>query len=179
MHPVMTEAEVAAALRALPAASPPPFDFAELQRRTGSLRARRTARPGWTALPRAAVPVAAALCALLAGAALWSRVRTERATHATHVVHTVGTGQAPLAAPPASWPAPVPQEPQEPAIVRVSTRLAVTDLEDRIAAVDDVLSAEQVDGAAAARLTDLRSTRERLMRSLVQVRYAEYLMAEE
>lgn len=176
MHPVMTEAEVAAALRALSAASPPPFDFAELQRRTGSLRARRTARPGWTALPRAAVPVAAALCALLAGAALWSRVRTERATHATHVVHTVGTGQAPLAAPPASWPA---QVPQEPAIVRVSTRLAVTDLEDRIAAVDDVLSAEQVDGAAAARLTDLRSTRERLMRSLVQVRYAEYLMAEE
>ena len=176
MHPVMTEAEVAAALRALPASSPPPFDFAELQRRTGSLRARRTARPGWTALPRAAVPVAAALCALLAGAALWSRVRTERATHATHVVHAVGTAQAPLAAPPASWPA---QVPQEPAIVRVSTRLAVTDLEDRIAAVDDVLSAEQVDGAAAARLTDLRSTRERLMRSLVQVRYAEYLMAEE
>ena len=60
----------------------------------------------------------------------------------------------------------------------MGTRAAVTELEDRIAQVDDLLSAERVDQAPPARLLALQQARTRLVGALVQVRYAEALADE-
>jgi len=67
--------------------------------------------------------------------------------------------------------------PDEPVVVHVGTRAAVAGLEDRIAQVDDLLSAARVEGAQPARLSALEQQRVRLVNSLVQVRYAETLVA--
>jgi hypothetical protein len=68
--------------------------------------------------------------------------------------------------------------PSEPAIVRVSNRLPVVDLEDRIALVDDMLNAAQVESAQPAHIQSLRRERAQLISSLARVRYAETLAAE-
>ena len=68
--------------------------------------------------------------------------------------------------------------PSEPAVVHVGTRAAVTGLEDRIAQVDDLLSAARLDQAQPARLLALQQARTRLVGALVQVRYAETLADE-
>jgi hypothetical protein len=65
--------------------------------------------------------------------------------------------------------------PAEPALVRVGDRVAVTGLEDRLAEVDDLLSAERVDHARPVRLQVLLQERRRLVSSLAQVRYAQTL----
>jgi hypothetical protein len=67
--------------------------------------------------------------------------------------------------------------PHEPIVVRVGTRAAVTGLEDRIAQLDDTLSAARAEGTQPAKLAPLEQQRERLVSSLVQVRYAEALAA--
>jgi len=65
--------------------------------------------------------------------------------------------------------------PDEPALVRVGDRVAVTGLEDRLAEVDDLLSAEGADQARPVRLQVLQQERRRLVSSLAQVRYAQTL----
>jgi hypothetical protein len=67
--------------------------------------------------------------------------------------------------------------PKEPVVVRVGTRAAAAGLEDRIAQIDDLLSVERVNGSQPARLTSLQQERAQLISSLVQVRYAETLVA--
>ena len=54
-------------------------------------------------------------------------------------------------------------------------RAAVSGLEDRIAQLDDQLSAARLEPAQAGRLYALQQERTRLMGALVQVRYAETL----
>jgi hypothetical protein len=68
--------------------------------------------------------------------------------------------------------------PHEPAVVHVGTRAAVTGLEDRIAEVDDLLTAERIEPAQPARLLALQQERMRLVGTLAQVRYAERLVDE-
>ena len=68
--------------------------------------------------------------------------------------------------------------PSEPGVVRVGTRSAVTGLEDRIAQLDDFLSAARVEGVQPATLADVEEQRALLIKSLVQVRYAETLVSE-
>ena len=68
--------------------------------------------------------------------------------------------------------------PSEPIVIRVGTRAAVAGLEDRIAQLDDILSAARVEGTQPARLAALEEQRTRLVNSLVQVRYAETLVSE-
>jgi hypothetical protein len=68
--------------------------------------------------------------------------------------------------------------PEEPVIVRVGTRAAVTNLEDRIAWVDDTLSSIRATGGEGTRASALQYERNRLMNSLAQVRYAETLAAD-
>jgi hypothetical protein len=68
--------------------------------------------------------------------------------------------------------------PDEPVVVRVGTRAVVAGLEDRIAQLDDILSAERVEGVQPARLVVLQEQRARLVSSLAQVRYAETLAAQ-
>ncbi|HVY82926.1 MAG TPA: hypothetical protein VG994_18205 [Steroidobacteraceae bacterium] len=70
------------------------------------------------------------------------------------------------------------QQPAEPSVVRVGSRLAVANLEDRIAWVDDALSDAQFTHADAAGVRALRQERARLLGSLAQVRYAETLAAQ-
>ena len=65
--------------------------------------------------------------------------------------------------------------PSDPALVRVGARAAVSGLEDRIAQLDDQLSAVRLEPAHAKRLEALQQERTRLMGALVQVRYAETL----
>ena len=67
--------------------------------------------------------------------------------------------------------------PSEPVIVRFGTRVAVTSLEDRIAQVDDLLTAANFGDVQPARLAALQQERGRLVNSLAQVRYAEALAA--
>jgi len=66
------------------------------------------------------------------------------------------------------------RQPDEPAVIRVGPRLAVTNLEDRIAWLDDALTDEQF-GRDAQQVDALRQERARLVNSLAQVRYAETL----
>jgi hypothetical protein len=62
--------------------------------------------------------------------------------------------------------------------VRVGTRAAVAGLEDRIAQVDDLLTAVRLDRAQPGRLAALQQERMRLVGSLAQVRYAEVVATE-
>jgi hypothetical protein len=68
--------------------------------------------------------------------------------------------------------------PGEPAVVRVATRAPVGLLEDRIAWLDDSLSAALQEQAAHGEVLRLRSERARLVDALVRVRYAEQLSAD-
>jgi hypothetical protein len=65
--------------------------------------------------------------------------------------------------------------PRDHAIVRVGTHAAVTSLQDQIAALDDLMSAERVSGAQPSRLEALERQRAQLVSSLAQVQYAEML----
>jgi hypothetical protein len=65
--------------------------------------------------------------------------------------------------------------PQDHAIVRVGAHAAVTSLQDQIAALDDLMSAERVEGAQPVRLDALERQRSQLVNSLAQVQYAEML----
>ncbi|HEV2267908.1 MAG TPA: hypothetical protein VGR92_00485 [Steroidobacteraceae bacterium] len=65
--------------------------------------------------------------------------------------------------------------PHDHAIVRVGTHAAVGGLQDQIAALDDLMSAERVSGAPPGRLDALERQRAQLVSSLAQVQYAELL----
>src|SRR5882762_8742766 len=170
---------IAQRLRALPGEEPQPYGWEEFRR-----RARHRIEPRATGANKRYAAIAAALVVLVAGAAVWSRLTRSDASSHTHEsqlahvraatvegdVHSSDTrvevGQRWLAS-----------LPKEPVVVRVGTRAAVADLEDRIAEVDDMLTDETVDGAQPARLHLLEQERARLVNSLVQVRYAETLAA--
>ena len=59
--------------------------------------------------------------------------------------------------------------------MRVGAHAAVTRLQDQIAALDDLMSAERVEGAQPTRLDALERQRSQLVNSLAQVQYAEML----
>jgi hypothetical protein len=65
--------------------------------------------------------------------------------------------------------------PHDHVIVRVGAHAAVTSLQDQIAALDDLMSAERVAGAQPSRLDALERQRAQLVSSLAQVQYAEML----
>ena len=128
--------------------------------------------------------IAAALVVLVAGAAVWSRLTRSDASSRMHESQLARVRAVAAEGDLNSsdtrievgerWLASLPKEP---VVVRVGTRAAVADLEDRIAEVDDLLTDETVDGAQPARLHLLEQERARLVNSLVQVRYAETLAA--
>ncbi|HEY6515466.1 MAG TPA: hypothetical protein VIY50_04940 [Steroidobacteraceae bacterium] len=65
--------------------------------------------------------------------------------------------------------------PRDHALVRVGTHAAVSGLQDQIAALDDLMSAERVAGAQPASLGSLERQRTQLVNSLAQLQYAEIL----
>ena len=161
MHPDLEPRQtLGCRLRELPDAAEAPYDWREFQRRSGE---RARAGRGLTG-GRA---VAAAGVLALGVLAVWIRLNSGPIRPA-----------APQPAPPEStvserW---LESLPSEPAVVRVGTHAAVTGLEDRIAQLDDLLSAERLEETRPGRLLALQQERTRLVGALVQVRYAETLV---
>jgi hypothetical protein len=173
---------VASLLRDLPEGAAPPYDWREFQR-----RARPPARAP-APLPNGGA-LAAALVVLIASGAIVIRLT---APGARAVRSAPAAAAAAFSSPDRTSPGELPEVraaeagadrwlatlPTEPALVRVGTRAAVTTLEDRIAQVDDLLSAQRADRATPAHLLALQQQRLQLVDSLAQVRYAETLAYE-
>ncbi len=176
MHPDLDQQHsLARRLRELPDEAAQPYDWREFQRRSGTRTGPRQGRAGGRA-------VAAATVLALGVVAVWTRLGgwsppPPRPANAAAARLTPEAAQPPGAHTAAMehWLASLPSEP---AVVHVGTRAAVTGLEDRIAQVDDLLSAERLDQAQPARLQALQQARTRLVGALVQVRYAETLADE-
>jgi hypothetical protein len=169
--------QIADRLRALPTDAQPPYDWLEFQRRTQVSAVVDERR--FAGLPYMA---GAAVLLLLAVGSI------------ALMTHSRGIRVAAQAAPPTVTPL-MPESarvadaraqaaerwlaslPSEPVIVRFGTRVAVTSLEDRIAQVDDLLTAANFGDVQPARRAALQQERGRLVNSLAQVRYAEAMAA--
>jgi len=142
-------------LRALPDALPP-YGYGEFSRRLARRRQRRDPAP---------LRLLAAALAMLDG------------TPAAAPSQSAGPASMPVAAPLAAnaerWLNAQPRR----AIVRVPTQMAVTELEDQIAAIDDQLTAVGLSQSQAGQLAILQRDRAQLVESLAQVRYAQILVA--
>jgi len=161
-----------------------PYDWAEFERRRQSVASRSSV--GRNRFPAMAATVAAV--AVIAGVVI---VRSnQQRTPALARVHATFRAQA-LDRTGATTPitTPDPREqlrtraiegwlarlPDNPVVVRVGTHVAVTSLQDQIAELDDLMSAEQVAGVQPSRLDALARQRAQLVSSLAQLRYAEML----
>jgi hypothetical protein len=159
MHTDLNQPQaLARALRSLPAAPAECYAFEEFERR--ALRHHQAHR-------RRAAGAAAALLAvvMLIGVALSVRWHAAPMVAQRPPLSGAGTPQAWTSGPS-----------HEPALVHVGTHAAVLGLEDRIAQVDDLLSAAGAARAPPAGLAALQQERNRLAGALVQVRYAENLV---
>ena len=172
MHPDLDAPRaLTRALRELPAAAQP-YGFGEFQRRAARRAASREAAGGRQALAAAVAVIAVVLVALSV------RFGAPQAVDAPPEI----AATPPIAPVP---PTPVAHAdamehllaslPSNPALVRFGARAAVTGLEDRIAQVDDLLSAARAEEAQPAGLSALQEQRRQLVGALVQVRYAESL----
>jgi len=164
MQPDLERARgVAQLLRALPQETAAPYDFREFQHRaqhrTRATRGQTLAAGALLTLMVIAVSVRFFAPAPPAAAPPW-------------VANTAALAPEARSALMEHWLASLPQEP---AVVHLGTRAAVTGLEDRIAQLDDLLSAARAAGEARSQLQVLQQERVRLVGTLVQVRYAETL----
>ena len=180
-------------LRSLPQEIRPPYDWTEFRCRTSRQRTNAYAREGANKKKYAAI--AAALLLVVVGVAAWIRVTrpgTPETTESDGIsgrdgpVSVRDTAVAGPGTPttPDSVDSRVAAEerwlvslPSEPIVVRVGTRASVAGLEDRIAQLDDFLSAARVEGTQPVKLAAAEEQRARLVNSLVQVRYAETLVS--
>ncbi|HTY94946.1 MAG TPA: hypothetical protein VMC02_13710 [Steroidobacteraceae bacterium] len=157
-------------LRELPDVARPPYDYAEFSRRYSRRRARETQRPVRL--------LAAALAVVVAGWVLKQGLPGLIGTVAT-VADAPQRPDPPLRVAPVnsgaaeSWLQAQPRQ----AIVRVPTQMAVTELEDQIATLDDQLNAARLSQPQARQLVLLQRDRAQLVESLAQVRYAQNLVA--
>lgn len=169
---------VARLLRNVPQEIRQPYDWTEFRRRS---RVRTNLHASRAASARKYAALAAGLVLVIVGIASW--VRIGRSHESLPVVSNgVFEDDPPILVDNVDARADAAEQwlaslPDEPVVVHVGTRAAVAGLEDRIAQVDDLLSAARVEGAQPARLSALEVQRARLVSSLVQVRYAETLVA--
>jgi hypothetical protein len=150
-------AAIAACLRrldAIAADDPAPFDYDGLLTRHAARATRERRRY------RIARASAGALVVALVGASVW-RLEPARPGPAVAAAPT----QAPRAAA------------AQPHIVRADTYLALAALEDHIARLDDAISEARVYAPRGAEVARLESTRNELLDSYAQVRYAELVSA--
>lgn len=174
---------LARALRELPDEAAQPYGWSEFQRRAQQRTLNRRSRSGGQALAALAVLAlgAVALSLRFSGPARQApHLQDLPAAHGAAETPAFGAGEPQWASAARTdvlerWLATLPDEP---ALVRVGTRAAVTGLEDRLAEVDDLLTAERIDQAQPAHLLALQQERRRLVSSLAQVRYAETLADE-
>jgi hypothetical protein len=169
-------------LRDLPDAAPPPYGFSEFSHRYSRRRIHTTQRPLRL--------MAAALAVVIGGWLLRHGL--------THVIGAFSTlPEAPVAqmALPGGPDLPPPMGAHSPvllptsnaeswlkahprrALVRVPAQMAVTELEDQIATMDDQLNAVRLSQTPAPQLAVLQRDRAQLVESLAQVRYAQNLVA--
>jgi hypothetical protein len=167
-------------LRSLPQETRQPYDWTEFRRRARE-QAEIDYRHGvnnrrYAALAAAIVLVAVAIAAWVRLTPPGTPRLAEIPVFPEFVTPPVATESADMHADAAErWLASLPSEPP---VVRVGTRAAVAGLEDRLAQLDDLLSAARVEGTQPAKLAALEQQRARLVNSLVQVRFAETLVAE-
>ncbi len=183
-------------MRDLPSELAPPFSWDELQRRSqGRAKHGRRVGPGRGAVRHRSVAVVGFAAVLVLAAVVASRFNRrgpesepepERASARVDTLQLARPSESARAvtAPDAllaqastaeRWLA---SEPDAGPVVRVSTHLAVTHLEDSIASMDDLLNLERLQHARASRLRALQLQRAQLVDSLAQVRYAEILSDE-
>jgi hypothetical protein len=181
MHSDLVEKIIARRLRTLadePAEAP--YDWAEFERRRQSAASVRSI--GRNRLAAMAAAAAAVAVAVMAGV-LFVRSSHQRTPALAQVNATARTPAAAQVAAPdplaqartraiEGWLAGLPREP---VVVRVGTHVAVNGLQDQIAELDDLMSAERVAGAQPSRLDALERQRAQLVSSLAQLRYAEML----
>jgi hypothetical protein len=168
MHTDLEHEALLERLRELPPA-PPPYGWQEFQRRA-QLHAPAAGHPHR--------PLGSALLASVLVLALLAVLVRLGGVSGPSAPAELGPAAAETAASTAAMEHWLANQPREPALVRVGTRAAVMGLEDRIAQVDDLLSAERLEQGPAARLVALQQERTRLVGTLVQVRYAEQLAQE-
>jgi hypothetical protein len=156
-------------LRSLPRDIQQPYDWVEFRRRA-QLRASVATRKEVST--RTYLAIAAVLVLVVVGIAAWMRAARpgEELTARSESVDSADSRTDAAE----RWLASLPSEP---VVVHVGTRAAVTGLEDRIAQLDDFLSAARVEGVQPAKLAEVEEQRVLLVKSLVQVRYAETLVS--
>ncbi len=172
MHTDLNETNIARRLRAAEDASEVPYDWAEFQR-----RGHRSVLTRVIERNRPAAIAAAVLAALLVTAFPFIR--------STHKHRPVIAPPRPVAL---SNPTDLQEQartralegwlaalPQDHAIVRVGAHAAVSSLQDQIAALDELMTAERMEGTQPTRLDALERQRSQLVNSLAQVQYAEML----
>lgn len=170
-------------LRDLPDAAPPPYGYSEFSHRYSRRRLRQAQRP-WRLM-------AAALAVVLGGwllrHGLLPFMGVDSAPNDPQVVQLAPPGEPlegqlpPAARPPVllpsanaeSWLNAHPQR----ALVRLPAQMAVTELEDQIATMDDQLNSARLSQTPAPQLLVLQRDRAQLVESLAQVRYAQNLVA--
>ncbi|MGH8143154.1 MAG: hypothetical protein ACREU2_11640 [Steroidobacteraceae bacterium] len=189
---------VAHRLREMPNEAAPPFDWSGLRRRM-QMKSTRTPMRSGVVTAGAQAGARRALSAILGAAVIAMAVlaagRIERfgvelkgprpdvqralpvRAGAPLSAARGSEAEAPLARADSAerWLA---DRPDDAALVQVSTHLAVDNLEDRIASMDDLLNVERLQHAHPARLRTLQLQRAQLVDSLAQVRYAEMLVEE-
>jgi hypothetical protein len=173
-------------LRQLPDEMRPPYNWQEFQRRSRQRTPAARDDSARSQLARGSEPVdgrtrryaaiTAVLVAVAGGIAVWSHIAEFEPEPARIAANGDPDLQLSAARSTAieGWLASLPREP---AVVHVGTRAAVAGLEDRIALVDDLLTAVRLDRAQPDRLAALQQERVRLVGSLAQVRYAEVVAA--
>lgn len=166
-------ATLARLLCQLPEEALAPYDFREFKRRAAQRTLAAQERHDGRLLAAAAAIAVMALAVVLRFGAPAPRVAAGNVTSGEATAPPAATTLVP-ARPEVleHWLASLPSDP---ALVRVGARAAVGGLEDRIAQLDDQLSAARLEPAQAARLDALQRERTWLMGALVQVRYAETL----
>jgi hypothetical protein len=181
MHPHLDEAIIARRLRAVAEdQSDAPYDWDEFQRRAHRARLARALgrhRPAATAVTAAAAALVLGFAIALlarhravpAAAARAARVQVRGGVEAVATQASLAQRRTRALE---GWLAKLPRDP---AVVRVGAHAAVTSLQDQIATLDDLMSAERAAGTGPRRLDALEQQRSELVSSLAQLRYAELL----
>jgi hypothetical protein len=155
MHPNLKR------LRDLPDAQAPPYGYGEFSRRYSRRRTRHAQAPLRL--------MAVALAVVVAGWVMKQELAPQPPRSAASA-----QGALPLTTNAERWLNAQPRS----AIVRVPTQMAVTQLEDQIAAMDDQLNAVRLARPVhGQQLAVLQRDRAQLVESLAQVRYAQILVA--
>ena len=154
-----------------------PYGYSEFTHRYSRRRARQTQRPLRL--------LAAALAVLVAGWALKHGLVPLIGAEPPVADVPMMPFAPPAIAPEARWPVLLPtvnaerwlsSHPRQ-ALVRVPAQMAVTELEDQIATMDDQLNLVQLSDPQAQQLTLLQRDRAQMVESLAQVRYAQNLVS--